>query len=158
MRKATPYLLIAALFGAMAWVVVLNMIEAANRSRQKRTMVDMRDIAQALEARATDTKTYGLSPADTRKRVALGDLRPLRRVRHSELERALVPKYLKHVPRYDHWDHEFDVRVAADMYAIRSVGHDGRAEGDVYKHTLIQGYERDLVYTDGTFIQYPEGV
>ncbi len=158
MRKATPFLLLAAFVGALGWIAVLNLVEARNRSFQKRTMADMRTIAQALEARATDTKTYGLIPSDTRKRVALGDLGPLRRARHSELERALVPKYIKRVPRYDGWKHEFDVRVAANMYAVRSVGNDGRAEGNVYTNTLIQGYERDLVFTDGTFIQYPEGI
>ena len=158
MRKATPFLLLAAFIGAMGWIAVLNLVEARNRGFQKRTMADMRSIAQALEARATDTKTYGLLPADKRTRVAPGDLRPLRRVRHSELERALVPKYIKRVPRYDGWNQEFDVRVNASTYAVRSVGNDGRAEGDVYTHTLIGGYERDLVFTDGTFIQYPEGV
>jgi type II secretory pathway pseudopilin PulG len=159
MRKATPYLLLAAFLGALAWVAVPNLLLAKNRSNQKRTMADMRIIAQAIEARRMDTKTYGLTPADRPMQVAVGDLRPLRRVRHSELERALVPKYVKSVPRYDAWEHELDVRIAANTYVVRSLGSDGRAEADRYTpNKTTYRFEDDMVYSEGTFLQYPEGV
>jgi type II secretory pathway pseudopilin PulG len=159
MRKAIPYLLVGAVIGALAWISVPNLVLAMNRSDRNRTMADMRTLAQAIEARATDTHSYGLIPADRQITVAVGDLRPLRRVRHSELERALVPKYIKSVPRYDAWEHEFDVRVAANTYTVRSFGSDGRAEADVYTpNTTTYGFKKDLVFSEGTFLQYPEGV
>jgi type II secretory pathway pseudopilin PulG len=158
MRKATPYLLLAALIGALAWIAVPNLLLAKNRSNQKRTMADMRTLAQALEARATDTHSFGLIATDRKMQVAVGDLRPLRRVRHSELERALVPRYVKSVPRYDGWEHELDVRISANTYVVRSLGSDGRAETDRYTpNKTTFRFEDDVVFSEGTFIQYPEG-
>src|SRR5687768_1084431 len=86
MRKATPFLLLAAFLGALGWTAVLELLEARNRAFQKRTMADMRTIGQALEARATETKTYGLHPgrhAETRcsRRPRAAEARPPFRAR-----------------------------------------------------------------------------
>lgn len=159
MRKAIPWLFFATLLAAMASIAVPNLLEARNRSFQKQSMADMRMLAMALEARATDTNTYGLLPSDTQVRGPVGDLRPLRRISHSELERALVPRYTESVPRYDAWKHEFDVRIAANTYVIRSLGSDGRAEAERYtQNKIFSRYEGDLVFSEGTFLQYPEGI
>lgn len=136
-----------------------ELLVAMNRRDQKRTMADMRDIGNALDARAGDLKTYAFTAADRqRPRGAIGDLTPLRRVSYEELERALKPRYMKEVPRYDRWGNEIEVRVARDAYAIRSPGKDDRTEGERYQQRTISDFKSDIVYTDGTFLTIPEGV
>ena len=80
----------------LACVAVPNLLVARNRSRQKRTMADMRTISNAWQARATDLKSYTVDP-DRRDSTArdLSDFSKLHRVRAADLKRALVPKYLK---------------------------------------------------------------
>jgi type II secretory pathway pseudopilin PulG len=158
MRKAAPFLLLTALFAACASVAVPNLLTARNRGLQKRSMADMRTVAQALEARATDVNTYALVAADRQNPGGkLGDLTRLRRASHSELERALVPKYIKRVPRYDGWGREFDVHVSNRTYTVRSAGRDRRTEGDTYEMRRIETFDEDIVFTEGTFMVYPEG-
>lgn len=160
MRKATPYLLFAALFAAwMGFVVVPNLLIARNRSFEKRTMADMRSLAQALEARATDQNTYGLVPADRNNPGGeIGDLTKLRRVSHRELERALTPTYIREVMKEDGWGNEVDVRVAASTYTVRSPGKDGRTEGDKYVLRTNTRFDQDIVFSEGSFLVYPEGL
>jgi hypothetical protein len=47
------------------FVAVPNLWRAKQRSAQKRTMADMRTIATAWEARATDTNTYAVATAQS---------------------------------------------------------------------------------------------
>ncbi|HYK01894.1 MAG TPA: hypothetical protein VE974_09065 [Thermoanaerobaculia bacterium] len=161
MRKATPYLLSAALFVAwLGFVAVPNLLIARNRSFEKRTMADMRTLAQALEARATDQNTYGLIPADAALRGGeMGDLTKLRPVAHRDLARALTPTYIRNVPKEDGWGNEFDVRVANSTYTVRSPGSDGRTEGDKYAVMRTNTrFDQDIVFSEGTFLVYPEGL
>src|ERR1700704_2238101 len=51
-------LIVVAIIGILAAIAIPNMLTALQRSRQKRTMADMRTIATAWEARATDVNKY----------------------------------------------------------------------------------------------------
>jgi hypothetical protein len=122
-------------------------------------MADMRKIGNALDARAGELKTYAFASADRqRPKGAIGDLTPLRRVSYEELERALKPRYMTEVPRYDRWGNELEVRVARDAYAVRSPGKDDRTEGERYEQRFTSDFEADLVYTNGTFLTIPQGI
>jgi type II secretory pathway pseudopilin PulG len=157
MRKATPWLWLAAFIGILAWIAVPNLLTARNRSFQKRTLADMRTVAQALEARATDMNTYALVPADRQNPGGkVGDLTSLRRVSHRELAGALSPTYIKRLPQYDGWGREFDFYVADKTYTVRSAGSDRRTEGDTYEARTTSRFEEDVVYSEGAFIVYPE--
>jgi len=129
---------------ALAAVVFLTMIEPAiQRSKQKRTMADMRTIANALEARASDTNEY---PA-----VASVDaLVPL-----------LVPKYVTKLPRVDGWGRPFRYSASGGVYTIISAARDGvfeKSSAKDYPGGLQESFDADIVYSNGTFIQYPPGV
>ena len=50
-------LIVVAIIGILAAIAIPNLLTAMQRSRQKRSMADMRTNAQALEARATDVNT-----------------------------------------------------------------------------------------------------
>src|SRR5258708_18874749 len=51
-------LIVVAIIGILAAIAIPNLLIAVQRSKQKRTMADMRSIATAWEARATDVNRY----------------------------------------------------------------------------------------------------
>ena len=51
-------LIVVAIIGILAAIAIPNLLTAMQRSKQKRTMADIRTIATAWEARATDVNTY----------------------------------------------------------------------------------------------------
>src|SRR5262249_60339143 len=51
-------LIVVAIIGILAAIAIPNLLTAMQRSKQKRTMANMRTIATAWEARATDTNKY----------------------------------------------------------------------------------------------------
>ena len=144
-------LIVVAIIGILAAIAIPNLIAAMNRARQKRTMADMRQIALAWEARATDTGLYtagGLSICCTTP------------VTMTELEGLLVPTFLRPpVPAKDGWGRTFDLAVRADgsNYMITSAGRNGVLETSPAggaTHSL----DCDIIYSQGIFIQYPDGV
>ena len=147
-------------------VAVPNVIEARNRSMQKRTMADLRSIGTAWEARATNTNSYDIAgtPACTVEATA-ESFGKLCTVPAERLARVLEPTYIKHLPRTDGWGSPLDFRVGhpdakghAQTYAIRSPGSDQRIEGESYIAGSFSAYERDLIYSDGSFLTYPGGL
>ena len=139
------------LLGFLAWCAVPSALRARTGSRQKQTMADMRSIATAWEARATDTHSYSVS---ARHRITTADL-----------ARALEPKYIRRLPRKDGWGTDFQFSTAdydadgsAATYIIRSLGSDARADA---VSNIASGPTSspadDLVYSNGSFIRYPEG-
>lgn len=137
-----------------ATVAVPNFLTALNRSRQKRSMADMRSLATALEARATDTNTYAIDAIPVSQTTT--DFTALTPVSFDALERALIPTYMKKPVRLDGWGNEFEVRIGAKSYGIRSRGSDGKAEAVIRFNHRIQSFKEDLVFSNGNFIQYPE--
>lgn len=143
MRKAIPIVITLIVLGFLASIAVPNFLTAMNRSRQKRSMADMRTIAMAWEARATDLKSYSVDSSGHRISV-------------DDLERALAPTYLRKLPRRDGWRYEFELQSAPDSYVVRSLGSDGRSDGLPYIGATTS-FSQDLVFANGTFTQYPEG-
>jgi type II secretory pathway pseudopilin PulG len=132
---------------SLAAVVVPNLRVALNRSKEKRTMAGMRAIATAWEARANDRNAYtiGVDRGVVAARDA-SDFAKLHRVSYEELRAALEPKYIPMLPRTDGWGHDYELATGdydangeAQLYAIRSRGH-------------------GIVYSNGSFLQSPEGM
>ncbi len=161
MRKALPYIVVLAVAGALGAIAVPNFLDAMARARQKRTMADMRTIGTAWEARRQDLRLQSLAtPGD-----AVVDFSPSTRVSFAELERMLVPKYTTIVPRKDGWNRDFEFALSnpdpegrATSFAIRSLGRDRRADSDQYTHAVNATFAADLVFQDGNFIRYPDGI
>ncbi len=142
-----------AIIGILAAIAIPNLLTAMQRSRQKRTMADMRSIATSIEAYATDTNRYnsaGLSwPAPV---VALGS---------SGYPALLEPTYIKKLPLYDGWSNTFYAGSSTTSYAIRSLGADKNTSGNSANAggsvTTTNDFDCDIVFADGTFVIYPEG-
>ena len=58
-------LIVVAIIGILAAIAIPNLLTAMQRSKQKRTMADIRSIATAWEARATDMNNYSAAGTGT---------------------------------------------------------------------------------------------
>jgi general secretion pathway protein G len=146
-------LIVVAIIGILAAIAIPNLLTAMQRSRQKRTMADMRTVASAWEARATDVNQYS----------AAGLTWPATASSASTLQTMLVPTYIKTVPVFDGWSNPIQVgwNTSGSSYALRSYGADkvtsslGTTAGAA---VTTQNFDCDIIYSDGSFVCYPEGV
>lgn len=132
-------------------------LEESERKRPwRRTMSDIRSVATAIEAYATDQEDM-LYPR--------GD--------YASLKEALVPTYMRELPEKDMWDHGYAYVVSPDgsRYRLVSGGSDGnfewdsrrvaaesKKEGDEWEEVETQYRERledDLIFENGSFLQLP---
>lgn len=139
-------LVLIAFLGIVAAIAIPNFITAKQRAQQKRTMADMRSIGVAVETYATEHNEYPRS-----------------------LE-VLSPKYVKSLPAADGWNHPFEYQCLLDGegkcsgYVIGSSAKDGRFEhGGLYEtaskpHGATSNFDCDILFSNGTFVEYPEGV
>ena len=149
-------LIVVAIIGILAAIAIPNLLTAMQRSKQKRTMADMRTIATAWEARATDVNRYN----------AAGVSLPTVSVDAPTLGNYLSPTYVKTFPQRDGWGNDWNfwldkgmaTATAAQVYAIVSAGKDGTFQGSTVTGGATTAFDCDIVYSNGTFIQYPEGV
>jgi type II secretion system protein G len=147
-------LIVVAIIGILAAIAIPNLLTAMQRSRQKRTMADMRTVASAWEARATDVNSYaaaGYSWPNADKSV-------------TDLNAKLSPTYIKKIPVYDGWSTEFKVgwTTEGDSYSIKSFGADNKEQtGSTTSATTsitTNNFDCDIIFSEGNFVMYPEGV
>jgi general secretion pathway protein G len=141
-----------AIVGILAAIAIPNLLTAQERSKQKRTMADLRTIATSIEARATDKNEY----PDVQN---FTDLRPL-----------LEPEYVHMLPLVDAWGHPFRYACTSyqdghcNGYALASSGKDGLFENDDLKAAAqsppapTKNFDCDIIYANGKFVEYPEAV
>jgi type II secretion system protein G len=147
-------LIVVAIIGILAAIAIPNLLTAMQRAKQKRTMADMRTIATAWEARATDTNKYNAAGACSVPAV---------NIPAASMDTMLAPTYMKVLPAKDGWGSafEYDTDVAiggapAQTYTIRSYGKNATANTPVCGATT--NFDCDIIYSQGTFTSYPEGV
>ena len=146
-------LIVVAIIGILAAIAIPNLLTAMQRSKQKRTMADMRTIATAWEARATDVNKYNAAGAVVRNNVTL----PL-------LTDALAPTYIKVLPSKDGWsnvwvfsaDQAMGTAIAAQEYEVESTGKDGLDQSPNLVGATTN-FNDDIVFSNGVFTSYPEG-
>ena len=88
-------LIVVAIIGILAAIAIPNLLTAMQRSKQKRTMADIRTIATAWEARATDTNSYSAA--------GVSFAWPDDEVSGPALDGMLSPTYIKSLPQKDGW-------------------------------------------------------
>jgi type II secretion system protein G len=142
-------LIVVAIIGILAAIAIPTLLTAMQRSRQKRTMADMRSIATAWEARATDTNSY--SAAGLSWPTADSDV--------TAVESWLAPTYIKKIPTYDGWNSVFHVGVTTLSYSIESYGADKTNEDEGTPTSVIttSDFDCDIIFSEGNFVKYPEG-
>ncbi|HEX9163953.1 MAG TPA: DUF2059 domain-containing protein [Thermoanaerobaculia bacterium] len=146
------------LFPDLAWATVNNagqlagIVEAMKDDDPaepwQQTMIDLRTVATATEAYATDTNKYPSVSS------------------YEELGPILSPTYIKTLPGKDAWGTAFVYVASGDgqHYRFVSAGADKRFDSDSYRiETLQEKFEGramdslddDIIFQDGAFVQYP---
>lgn len=117
--------------------------EEAAKHPWRATMADMRSLATACEAYATDTNEYP-------------------KVSFEELEKVLAPTYIRELPKVDSWGTQFLYVSDGRSYRFVSAGADKRFEWGARQlqppaaePILSESLDGDIVFQDGNFVQYP---
>lgn len=144
-------LIVVAIIGILAAIAIPNLLTAMQRSKQKRTMADIRTIATAWEARATDVNSYAAAGVSS-------FTWPTSTVSGGSLDQILSPTYIKSLPQKDGWSNAYGFARATDgqVYAIRSAGKNATFDTIVVGPTTK--FDCDIVYSNGSFIEFPEGI
>ena len=144
-------LIVIAIIGILAAIAIPNLLNAVQRGKQKRTMSDMRTLATAVEAYAVDNNSYPAAACNPGVFTASGVQLA------TDSFTNLTPTYLGEVPAADGWGNfmVYALNGTTNQYMIRSYGRDNTATVLVCGTTT--NFNDDIVYADGTFIQWPEG-
>jgi general secretion pathway protein G len=144
-------LIVIAIIGILAAIAIPNLLSAVQRGKQKRTMADMRTLATAIEAFAVDNNNYIAGAC------AAGLFTTYGTATDDTSFSALTPTYIASSPKNDGWGVPFRYNspTPQDKYNIVSFGRDKTAGATPCGTTT--DFNDDIVYSNGTFLQWPEG-
>ena len=136
-------LIVVAIIGIIAAIAIPNLLNAIQRGRQKRTMADMRAIGTAVEAFAVDNNRYPDDSSDV-----------------STITDDVEPRYIKKLPTEDAWGASFQYvsspNTTAQVYTIASNGKNTTGESTLFRGATTN-FNNDIIFSQGSFVQYPEG-
>jgi type II secretion system protein G len=135
-------LIVVAIIGIIAAIAVPSLLSAIQRSKQKRSMADMRSIGTALETYQIDYNKYPQS----------GEANLV----------TLQPNYMRTVPTLDGWRNIFKYVTPSSQqdYSLGSGGRDASNPTSSFGSgtATTTTFDDDIVFFDGQFTRYPEGV
>jgi general secretion pathway protein G len=144
-------LIVIAIIGILAAIAIPNLLNAVQRSRQKRTMGDIRALATAVEAYHVDNSAFPSAACAGGEYTALGT------VLDTASFSLLTPTYIGTPPLRDGWGRflVYNVNNGFSRYNIVSFGRNGTSDAPTCGTTT--DFNDDIIYSNGTFIQWPEG-
>jgi general secretion pathway protein G len=133
-------LIVVAILGALAAIVVPNLVHALHSARQKRTMSSMRGLSEGIEMYEQD---WGFFPGRTS-------------VPMSALANDLA-LYVRPFDPNDGWHRSFWYDASGDSYTLTSYGSDGVPDAF---HPLGETatFDADILFASGVFVQWPAGL
>jgi general secretion pathway protein G len=145
-------LIVIAIIGILAAIAIPNLLNAVQRSKQKRTMSDMRALATAIEAYHVDNGAFPSAAC------AGGVFSTAGTALTNTSFTLLTPTYIAQTPKQDGWGRFllYNVDAGRANYNIQSFGRDGGA--DTINCGTTTDFNEDIMYSNGTFLQWPEGV
>jgi prepilin-type N-terminal cleavage/methylation domain-containing protein len=155
-------LIVVAIIGIIASMLIPNMLDAMQKTKQKRTMADMRITGGAMFSWLTD-QVGAAAAGQASTQIDLADYGDLRTT--EDLQTILVPSYLQEIPVRDGWKSTYDYYLNTEnpfsrhVMAIRSQGRDSTPNGDD-SYTVVgfdpTDYDQDVVWADGFMVRWPE--
>jgi general secretion pathway protein G len=135
-------LIVVAIIGIIAAIAIPNLMGAIDRTKQKRTMADMKQVGSACEQYMMDFNKY---PTVANGTVASG------------LNASVEPTYIKKCPTQDGWGSplEWVSDGSGSLYSVMSYGKGGVAGPQ--NGGITNTFADDIVLSNGTFTQWPEG-
>ena len=145
-------LIVIAIIGILAAIAIPNLLNAVQRGKQKRTMSDMRALATAIEAYAVDNNSY---PAATSCAAGIYTATSVNLTTASFSN--LSPTYIAQAPKTDGWGefYAYGSDAPGNNYVIASGGRNKAIVAAICGTTT--NFNDDIYYSNGTFIQWPEG-
>jgi general secretion pathway protein G len=153
-------LIVVAIIGIIASMLIPNLLDAMQKAKQKRTVAEIRITGSSLFSWLTDQVGAAAAGQSTTQVdvTAYGA-----GITADNLASILVPQYVQRVPSVDGWKNTYDYYLqTADLHArrvmaIRSRGRDGAADSTSYTVTSFDptDYDRDIVWADGFMVRYP---
>ena len=135
-------LIVVAIILIIAAIAIPNLLNAIDRSKQKRTMADMRSIGTSCEEYSIDNNFYPV--ATTQGAVTV-------------ISANLTPTYIKVVPDKDgwNWNIQYGSMAGGSAYTVRSLGKDGTKNG---ASGQTNDFNCDIIFSGGQFTAWPQGV
>ena len=147
-------LIVVAIIGIIVAIAIPNLLNAIQRAKQRRTMGDIRSTATAVEAYAVDFNRYPPAAGVT---LPSGLAYPGANT-VGQIAGYISPTYIRVTPLQDGWNSWFlyESDTNGQAYALASYGKNGTNNNIADGPTT--DFNADIVYINGQFIQYPEGV
>jgi len=136
-------LIVVAIIGIIAAIAIPNLLNAIDRGKQKRTMADMRSIGTAVESYSIDFNFYPVysGPVDG-----------------SSAGLSIEPVYIKRAPTKDGWSGLMQYECAdGSEFTVQSYAKGNANDGLVGTGGPTQSFDADIFFSNGAFIQWPEG-
>ena len=159
-------LIVVVIIGIIATLIIPMFLDALQKSKQKRTMAEVRLVGTCWMSWLTD-QVSASSGATTRTY----DLSHLSEVDASVVLASLFQNqtffYCSEVPLVDAWGNPYEYRIntstlsSSRVIAIRSPGRDGNWTNDALYNIgpyVATDYDKDIVWADGLFVSYPQGL
>jgi len=180
-------LIVVAIIGIIATIAIPNLLDAIERSRQKKSMGEIRAMVIAMQSFSID---FGGYPNSSHNGNVVDNWLALL---DQAGESIIVPSYLQAVPNFDGWGEQYSYfaspdgtspnpkiqgnEVVAERYCVWSTGSDRQEGGCVdgaapatevasnwcqtdpvsVGTKLIYCFESDIVWGDSNFQQSPDG-
>lgn len=133
-------LIVAAIIGLIVAIAIPNLLNAIQKSRQTRTISDMRTISNGLGIYSQDFAKFPLADS-------LGAI--------TVISDELIP-FIGEVPTVDGWQKTLQYKSDGDSYTLASYGADA-IPNQPWTQGVTSYFTDDIVLMDGSFFQVPEG-
>jgi len=156
-------LIVVAIIGIIAAMLIPNMLDAFQKAKQKRTLADMRIIGTAMVSWLSD-QVGAAAAGQSSTSVDLSAYGTA--LVAADLQTVLVPEYLQDLPPLDGWKRQYEYYLnfakptAQQVMALRSSGRDGVKDSTKYTVSSFDptDYDRDIVWADGFFVRWPQRI
>ncbi len=161
-------LVVVAIIGIIAAILIPNLITALQKAKQKRTVAELRNVGTAWMSWLTDQ--VGAAAAGAGKTY---DASTFIDPSYAEVYGYLHPYstffYMQEVPQFDGWRYplafgQAESLLASSVLIVCSGGADGALDGgDCTKRYAISSFvatdfDQDIVWADGYFVRWPSTV
>ena len=155
-------LIVVAIIGIIVAIAIPNLLNAIQRAKQKRTMADIRSAGTAAEAYAVDFNHYPAAAANVSLPSGFANI-PTTSFglpgTANTFNGFVAPTYIRVLPLVDGWQSFFTYSIGTtnqQSYVIASLGRNGASES-LQPAAETTDFNNDIIFSDGTFIQYPAG-
>jgi type II secretion system protein G len=144
-------LIVIAIIGILAAIAIPNLLNAVQRGKQKRTMADIKALAVAIEAYHVDNSEYPAAACNAGNFTTTGTSLA------TDSFTNLSPTYIAQPPKLDGWGTFYLYALDAGRvnYNVRSLGRNHSSDATVCGTTT--NFNDDILFSDGAFLQWPEG-